>query len=441
MHIDRHRFGRHDSKTTRTSTWGRSAGILGAVLVLTAAGTGLTACTPTATFTVGSTVDAVDSSPGDGICASAGNGCTLRAAVQEANRSAIPARIVLAPGATYTLALSGAAEDQAATGDLDLTGTATIEGNGATIDGARLDRVLDAVGSAHLTLRRLTITHGAAPRGGGLEVAAGAQATLTEVTVADNEATDAGVCVYAGGSPYCSGADSGGGGIASAGDLSLDRSAVRGNGSGLRADGCHPSGAFEVCTGASGGGILSSGHLGLVNSTISGNQAGTPQGSSNPSGYGGGIALSGTIFSAHAVLLSTIADNIADHGSGILGRVTLTATVIDGGTGRACAWGPEDPANVPGPAVSNGWNVISDSSCGINRTHDLVSVDPQLGALGDHGGPTWTHLPATTSPVVNSIGKGTPGLCDGTFTDQRGAPRPTTVNCDAGSVERQPTDP
>jgi len=34
-------------------------------------------------FTVNSTTDAVDSNPGDGVCASAGGQCTLRAALME----------------------------------------------------------------------------------------------------------------------------------------------------------------------------------------------------------------------------------------------------------------------------------------------------------------------------------------------------------------------
>jgi CSLREA domain-containing protein len=36
-------------------------------------------------FTVTSTIDAVDAVPGDGVCATAANQCTLRAAIQEAN--------------------------------------------------------------------------------------------------------------------------------------------------------------------------------------------------------------------------------------------------------------------------------------------------------------------------------------------------------------------
>lgn len=39
------------------------------------------------TFTVNSTLDAVDAHPGDGVCATSGNLCTLRAAIMEANHT------------------------------------------------------------------------------------------------------------------------------------------------------------------------------------------------------------------------------------------------------------------------------------------------------------------------------------------------------------------
>jgi CSLREA domain-containing protein len=41
--------------------------------------------TTTATFTVNSTGDASDATPGDGVCDDGGGNCTLRAAIQEAN--------------------------------------------------------------------------------------------------------------------------------------------------------------------------------------------------------------------------------------------------------------------------------------------------------------------------------------------------------------------
>lgn len=55
-----------------------------------------------ATFTVNSTADAVDAALGDGVCATAGGQCTLRAAIQEANALAGADTITL-PAGTYIL--------------------------------------------------------------------------------------------------------------------------------------------------------------------------------------------------------------------------------------------------------------------------------------------------------------------------------------------------
>ncbi len=46
-----------------------------------------------ATFRVDDASDAVDLTPGDGVCATAGSVCTLRAAVQEANALPVEDRI------------------------------------------------------------------------------------------------------------------------------------------------------------------------------------------------------------------------------------------------------------------------------------------------------------------------------------------------------------
>jgi CSLREA domain-containing protein len=53
------------------------------------------------TFNVNSTTDAVDVIPGDGICASLGGVCTLRASIQEANASAGDDIINLPAGRTF----------------------------------------------------------------------------------------------------------------------------------------------------------------------------------------------------------------------------------------------------------------------------------------------------------------------------------------------------
>src|SRR5207237_5592436 len=68
-----------------------------------------------ATFDVDNTADAVDAAPGDGHCATAATGCTLRAAIQEANAFA-GSDVINLPAGVYLLTIAGAAEDLAATG-------------------------------------------------------------------------------------------------------------------------------------------------------------------------------------------------------------------------------------------------------------------------------------------------------------------------------------
>ena len=56
------------------------------------------------TFAVNNTADVVDAAPGNGVCATAGGVCTLRAAIQEANADPGGDTITL-PAGTYKLIL------------------------------------------------------------------------------------------------------------------------------------------------------------------------------------------------------------------------------------------------------------------------------------------------------------------------------------------------
>jgi CSLREA domain-containing protein len=85
---------------------------------------------PAAHFVVDSTVDAVDSRTGDGVCRTIAGQCTLRAAVQESNALAGPNSIDV-PAGTYSLAIPPRNENGADTGDLDITGSLAITGSGA----------------------------------------------------------------------------------------------------------------------------------------------------------------------------------------------------------------------------------------------------------------------------------------------------------------------
>src|SRR5437773_6835803 len=74
-----------------------------------------------ASFTVNSTIDAVDANPGDGVYATAAGESTLRAGVMEAN--ALPGRDVAnVPAGTYALTIEqepgGSGGNTASSGDL-----------------------------------------------------------------------------------------------------------------------------------------------------------------------------------------------------------------------------------------------------------------------------------------------------------------------------------
>src|SRR5262249_21535679 len=131
-------------------TWMRS-GALAALLASTAA----TAAAND--FIVTKTADTAD-----GVCDS---DCSLREAIIAANAQPGLDRIILAAGQTYTLTLGSADPFGTllpATGDLDITDSLTIVGNGATINGGGIDRVFHVEGNIAVTFDSLTITGGIA---------------------------------------------------------------------------------------------------------------------------------------------------------------------------------------------------------------------------------------------------------------------------------------
>ena len=112
-----------------------------------------------ATYTVDSTADAPDATPGDGICRAntVPPRCTLRAAIEEAN-ARTDADTISVPAGTYTLTL----------GTLTVTRAVSIEGAGAVSTfvqastqpyGGTVDvMVVDT--TDHVTVTGLTLRHG-----------------------------------------------------------------------------------------------------------------------------------------------------------------------------------------------------------------------------------------------------------------------------------------
>jgi uncharacterized repeat protein (TIGR01451 family)/CSLREA domain-containing protein len=366
------------------------------------------------TFTVDSTTDAVDATPGDGICADASGHCTLRAAIQEANALAGADTITL-PTGVYTLTLTGAGEELAASGDLDISDDLTINGAGTnttTIDGGGLDRVFDIAPNGQtpaVTITNLTIRNGVASgaAGGAIRINRG-NVTLSGCNLTGNRAdVNGGAIANVGGTltvDTCTLsanlATSNGGGLFNVATAVLGQSTLSGN-----------------SASSLGGGLYNGATATLANSTLSGN---------NATLLGGGVynALS----SSATILFTTVALNIAPSGGGVYnaGGVTLTSTLLGSNSGGNCV----------GTIASGGTNLDSDGTCALNATGDQSNLDPLLGPLASNGGPTATQALLTGSPAIDKASNtGCPA------TDQRGVTRPADGNgdniavCDIGAYE------
>jgi trimeric autotransporter adhesin len=155
-----------------------------------------------ATFTVTKTADT-----NDGTCNA---DCSLREAIVAANASAGP-RTITIPAGTYTLSIAGANENAAATGDLDILQSMTLNGAGSASTiiqaGASAGSGIDKVFSVNpnfdvaldVTFSGMTIRFGKNPSGyfgdgfgGGLDFEASGTGnlTLTDCIVTDNSTTD-----------------------------------------------------------------------------------------------------------------------------------------------------------------------------------------------------------------------------------------------------------
>src|SRR5690349_5895413 len=103
-------------------------------------------------FTVDDTADAVDTLPGNGLCQTAGGNCSLRAAIQEANAFAGDDTIIV-PAGSYSLTLTGMAEDAGLTGDLDIASSLVISASSNELPEIRGDgdRVFQITGTVTVT--------------------------------------------------------------------------------------------------------------------------------------------------------------------------------------------------------------------------------------------------------------------------------------------------
>jgi CSLREA domain-containing protein len=423
-------------------------------------------------FTVNSTADIPDASPGNGICETApGNGqCTLRAAIQEANASLGSDTITL-PAANYLLTRTGSPDDNAFRGDLDVTDQLSIIGESASntiINGNSVgERIFHHLGPG-FTLQNLTVRNGAAGSsdGGGIFNSVG-DLNMYNSLITNNSSQDGGGIFNASGSVYIENSivseniveDSGGGIRSFEGDLILVNSRVTGNtadrGGGIANYGgdarVENSSIDNNTASLFAGGVLafygvSAGSVKFINTTISSNRS---------NGSGGGIVIDSTSVELFNV---TIAHNIADadnndsaQGGGIdffntIGTVTLQNTILANNSHRILLLPTFAPDDCKGTLISADYNLVEElDGCTLTgtTTNTWTGIDPLLGPLADNGGAAPTHALMPGSPAIE---RGNPGGCKNhlngdLLTDQRGFRRPADGDqngwavCDIGAFE------
>jgi len=398
---------------------------------------------PPGALIVNTTKDQPDAMPGDGVCASIEGQCALRAAIMEANEAKFNSEgerfTIVVPAGFYGLTIPnqlttgdlGLGEvlarpiiESEATGSLNLNVPMTIHGAGARetiIDGQQLDRVFELSSGADSRLTDLTVTGGAGNSMGG-GVYAQAHLRLERVHIIGNRS-------------------SGGGGIFvnPLGSLSLNDSTV----------------SHNIANGQAGG-IRIDTRGTITNSTISHNQAlglADPvlMGTGVPFAFaqGGGVDIRG--LGSVVIRNSTIAFNrAAAGGAGIHFDTAYVDALPDPLTGAVkiplfdvilentiVAHNEADVAQSDclvtvglSRILSQGHNLDSDGSCGLDQPGDLPWLDPMLGSLGNHQGATDT---LELLPISPARGAGNPATC--TLQDQRGVARNADLTCDIGAYE------
>jgi len=310
----------------------------------------------------------------------------------------------------------------------------TISGNSVTISGAGATASAFAGGiynqQASLTISNSTVgnntvSNTATPASAfhaGIRTLAStvaASTTITNSTISNNTANGEG-----GGVVNISGG-------ASNSTTTITGSTISGN----QATGATALGAgVENFTTSTGLGVVN-----LTNSTVSGNT--TP-------GSGGGVYNSGTTATIN-LNYATVASNSGGTGGGLFqaatGTINLKNSIVADNTATT---GPD----ISGVITSQDYNHVEDTSGGTffarlaksNPTffalpNDVTGSDPQLGALGNNGGTTLTHLPASSSPVVNTIPNGTSDCGTTITTSQNALTRPQSTGCEKGAAELTPT--
>jgi CSLREA domain-containing protein len=266
----------------------------------------------------------------------------------------------------------------------------TLSGN----DSVGVFNVAGAAGGGGFKLQNISVTHGSAVHGGGLQNQQG-KVTIIHSTFSNNSVTGAG------------------GGVLNSGNLAtmtITDSTFSNNSAGNEGGGVDNAGAT----------------LTIANSTFTGNS----------SNYGGGVQnINGTL----TLLNSTFSGNSATMAGGAVGTynnsavptTTIRNTILANSVSGVDCW------NHATGILIGGFNVIETSGSGSNSCSTIAvsTADPMLRPLS--GSPAYFPLDYG-SPALDTGEDAVCAAAPVNGLDQRGVARPQGTHCDIGSYEKLP---
>ncbi|MEE4243091.1 MAG: right-handed parallel beta-helix repeat-containing protein [Desulfopila sp.] len=376
-------------------------------------------------FKVNSGFDVNDLTPGNGLCVAYLTifppfvipFCTLRAAVEESNSLPGEDSIEL-PSGIFSFDRGERDEDNALSGDLDITESLTIRGKGPNatiIDAKYLDRIFDIRDpGAKVTLQDLSLVNGRIQSrretvfSGGGAIRNRGNLVLRNVVLLQHRVSGGGVYDQ-------------GGIVQNSGQCLISHSTLQ-SGSAYEGGGLYNdrdgnatirSSTLSGNDAVSGAAVFNNGMLRAVNSTFSGN--GTVR-----TEFGGGLNNRRDLVFEHV----TVARNQAVNGGGVSskGSFSLHNTIIAENSTNDCYQIT--------PILSEGSNLDSDGSCGMDHPNDYPAAIAGLRGLEKNGGVTETH-----GLFLFSEARDNGSRVDEVLVDQRGVARPWGAKVDIGAVE------
>jgi hypothetical protein len=371
------------------------------------------------------------SATGAGDCSSAGDACTLTAAVAAAASGDVVALVTSGVEGTSSTYYSGGFSIGTAgtSASFPVVIEPALGTTNPILDGGGHSTVLTVTNNMHLVINNVTIQNGSGAVGGGIANEAGGTLTVNGSTLSDNHASMIGGAI-----------DNGASG---SGTLSVTTSTFTNN------TAVTEGGAIDI------GGQTGSGTSTVTTSTFTNNSAQDGGAIDNGDGGSGTLTVNSSTFATNTAVDGGAIDNGDHSGSGAL---TVTSSTFANNQASTNGAGIAHADNFGSGTVlaaadifagscaigAGGWtdrgnNVGSDSSCLNGGTGDATAANlaSLLGPLANNGGLTKTVRPLAGNPASGRIPNGSGVLCP-VAADQTGRPSPIGGRCNAGALQAHP---